>query len=85
MVIPVNLTSAAESDLAQKPLESAQSTVTVTVAGAEPEAHNEWTWVLALIALAFVMADVWYFTRAPRVRPIGAAPLAPKLPERSRG
>ncbi|MFO0589812.1 MAG: vWA domain-containing protein [Polyangiaceae bacterium] len=84
LVVPVNLTSAAESDLAVKPLEKAESSVTVTAAGAEPEAHNEWTWVLALLALGFVVLDVWYFTRAPRVR-APSAPLAPKLPERSRG
>lgn len=85
LVVPVNLTSAAESDLTPKPLQSAGSQVTVTEAGAEPEAHNEWTWVLALLALGFIVLDVWYFTRAPRVRPPGALPLAPKLPERPRG
>ena len=85
LVVPVNLTSAAESDLSPKAIEKIDSTVQVTAAGSEPEAHNEWTWVLALLALGFVVFDVWYFTRAPRVRPIGAIPLAPKLPERSRG
>ncbi len=85
LVVPVNLTSAAESDLTVKPLEKVASTVTVTAAGSEPEAHNEWTWVLALLALVFVVVDVWYFTRVPRARPPGALPLAPKLPERSRG
>lgn len=85
LVVPVNLTSAAESDLTPKAIEKIDSTVQVTAAGSEPEAHNEWTWVLALVALAFVVLDVWYFTRAPRVRPIGAIPLSPKLPERSRG
>ncbi len=85
LVVPVNLTSAAESDLTPKPLQSAGGEVTVTAAGAEPESHNEWTWVLALVALAFIVIDVWYFTRAPRVRPLDALPLAPKLPERTRG
>ncbi len=85
LVVPVNLTSAAESDLTLKPLEKTEATITVTAAGSEPEAHNEWTWVLALIALGFVVIDVWYFTRVPRVRPPGALPLAPKLPERTRG
>ncbi len=83
LIVPVNLTSAAESDLTVKPIEKTEGGVTVTAAGAEPEAHNEWTWVLALIALGFVVLDVWYFTRAPRSR--AAGPLAPKLPERSRG
>ena len=85
LVVPVNLTSAAESDLSQKPLETPGNPITVTAAGAEPETHNEWTWVLALVALAFVVFDVWYFTRVPRARPMSALPLAPKLPERSRG
>ena len=84
-VVFVNFMSVAESDLTLKPLEKTESTVTVTAAGSEPEAHNEWTWVLALIALGFVVIDVWYFTRAPRVRPLDALPLAPKLPERTRG
>ncbi len=85
LVVPVNLTSAAESDLASKPLEKSGSQITVTAASAEPQAHNEWTWVLALMALAFVVVDVWYLTRAPRTISLGALPLAPKLPERSRG
>jgi NADH-quinone oxidoreductase subunit A len=38
-----------------------------------------------LVAMAFIVLDVWYFTRAPRVRPIDALPLAPRLPERPRG
>jgi hypothetical protein len=85
MVVPVNLTSAAESDLTTKLLEKSGNAITVTAAGSEPEAHNEWTWVLALLALAFVVIDVWYFTRAPRVKPLGALPVAPRLPERPRG
>lgn len=85
LVVPVNLTSLAESDLTSKPLATAGSEVTVTSAGAEPEGHSEWAWVLALVALAFIVLDVWYFTRAPRVRPLDALPLAPRLPERPRG
>lgn len=85
LVVPVNLTSAAESDLTAKPALEAGGEVKVTAAGSEPDAHNEWTWVLALAALGFIVFDVWYFTRAPRVRPIGALPLAPRLPERPRG
>ena len=53
--------------------------------GAEPDAHNEWTWVLALIALGFILFDVWYLTREPRVRapaPAGGEPRAPRPPPR---
>ncbi len=90
LVVPVNLTSAAESDLTSKPLEKPESKIAVTAAGAEPEAHNEWTWVLALIALGFIVFDVWYFTRAPRMAGLGGLPggkagLAPVAPERPRG
>ena len=93
LVVPVNLTSAAESDLTARPLEKPGTQIAVTAAGAEPEAHNEWTWVLALVALAFVVLDVWYFTRVPRLRPLassgGGAPgkpgYAPVIPERPRG
>jgi hypothetical protein len=84
MLVPVNLTSAAESDLTTKLLDKSSSAIAVTAAGSEPEAHNEWTWVLALLALAFVVVDVWYFTRVPRLRPLGGLPAAPRLPERPR-
>lgn len=82
VVVPVNLTSAAESDLTPRPLEVGGE-VAVTAAGKEPEGHTEWSWVLALCAFAFVMVDVWYFTRAPRVRsPVGGPAAAPRMPER---
>ncbi|AKT37483.1 uncharacterized protein CMC5_016240 [Chondromyces crocatus] len=68
VVIPVNLTSAAESDLTPRPLET-KGDVAVAPAGALPEGHKEWSWVLALLALGFVVFDVWYFTRSPRRRP----------------
>jgi hypothetical protein len=67
-LVPANLTSVAESDLTPKPIGAAGSKVTVLEAGAEPDAHNEWTWVLALIALALIVFDVWYLTRTPRIR-----------------
>lgn len=86
-LVPANLTSAPESDLTARPIETAGSKVSVLEAGAEPDAHNEWTWVLALAALAFIVVDVWYLTRSPRGRGadmIGAAAAkgAPKPPPR---
>lgn len=84
-IVPANLTSAAESDLTPKPLEAQGEGIKVASAGAEPDAHNEWTWVLALIALAFIVFDVWYLTREPRVRspvPAGGEPKVPRPPPR---
>ena len=83
-LVPANLTSAAESDLTVRPLAVDASRVTVS-AVVQPDAHHEWTWVLALAALAFVVLDVWYLTRDPRAASPVAAPAArPRLPERKR-
>jgi hypothetical protein len=68
IVVPSNLTSAAESDLSSKPL-ATDPAATVVAAGEDPEAHSDWSWVLALVAFLFVLFDVWYFTRDPR-RPL---------------
>ncbi|UQA60116.1 vWA domain-containing protein [Polyangium aurulentum] len=80
LVAPANLTSPAESDLSSvmPPVPAGDDKLKITAAGAEPDAHNEWGWVLALGALALVIADVWYLTRKPRVS--SAAPGAPKRP-----
>jgi von Willebrand factor type A domain/Aerotolerance regulator N-terminal len=81
-LVPANLTSVAESDLTPKPIETEGSTITVTSAAGQPDAHTEWTWLLALIGLGLVVFDVWYFTRDPRARsPVGAPP-RPRMPER---
>ena len=82
-LVPANLTSPAESDLTPRPLTVAASEVTVTNA-TQPDAHNEWTWVLALIALGLVVFDVWWLTREPRGRSPVASPAAPRprMPER---
>lgn len=83
IVVPVNLVSPAESDLTPRPLETGGE-VAVSAAGAEPEGHTEWTWVLALVALAFILFDVWYFTRAPRVRsPVAGPAPSPRAPPRA--
>ena len=82
-LVPANLTSAAESDVTPRPLAVDASRVTVSTA-VQPDAHNEWTWVLALAALALVVFDVWYLTRPPRAAsPVAAPPVRrPRLPER---
>ncbi|WP_438026947.1 VWA domain-containing protein [Sorangium sp. So ce233] len=66
VLVPANLTSVAESDLTPKPLVTeGGGEVAVSSASSEQDAHTEWTWLLALAALAFVVFDVWYFTRVP--------------------
>lgn len=74
-LVPVNLTSAAESDLTPRPLAVDAARVTVSAA-APPDAHDEWAWALALLALALVVLDVWYLTRGPRDAAITRAALA---------
>ncbi|WP_437279493.1 VWA domain-containing protein [Sorangium sp. So ce375] len=67
VVVPANLTSVAESDLTPRPLlAEGGGEVAVSSAAGQPDAHVEWTWLLALAALGFVVFDVWYFTRVPR-------------------
>lgn len=85
LVVAANLTSAAESDLSPKVLPADGDQIKVTSAGEEPDAHNEWTWVLALAALAFVVFDVWYFTRDPRANLRSMTPAQPRMPERKVG
>jgi hypothetical protein len=85
LVAPANLTSLAESDLGSVMAPASgvgEEKVKVTAAGAEPDAHNEWTWVLALGALGFVLFDVWFLTRKPRLAAEPAAPKRPPTPER---
>ena len=84
MVVPANLTSVAESDLTPRPIATGGQKVAVTAAGAQPDAHNDWAWVLALVALGFIVLDVWYLTRVPRIaRPAPAAfDPRPRMPER---
>ena len=76
MWIPVNLTSAAESDLGAEPVDAPPLDVKAEAATEVP-AHRDWSWVLALVALAFVMFDVWYFTRRPRRLSVNERPRAP--------
>lgn len=73
MIVPANLTSVAESDLTPRPLATDGGKVTVSGAGSQPDAHSEWTWLLALAALAFIVVDVWVLTRVTRA-PGGTSP-----------
>ncbi len=69
--IPVNLVSAAESDLSSELVNAAGPDGAVTARSQELEAHHDWSWVLALAALAFIAFDVWYFTRRRRRLSLG--------------
>ena len=79
-LLPVNLTSDAESDLRPRPLAIDKDGATVAPAAKLAAAHTDWTYLVALFALAFLVADVAYLTRRPRRRT--ASPPAPRLPER---
>lgn len=65
VIVPVNLTSAGESDLS-KGIDTAASKVTVREAATAVLAHHEHAWLFALAALAFALFDVWLYTRKPR-------------------
>ena len=82
VVFAVNLASERESDVAEKPLDVGASGATVTSADRVADAHTEWSWLLAVLALLLVIADVWYITRKPKLRS-PTIPLRPKRPERS--
>lgn len=81
LVVPVNLVSAAESDLRTQPEDAKDPAVQVSATGSVVASHREWNWLLALLALVLVVFDVWYLTRRPRKVRIEAA-AKPRLPER---
>ena len=66
--IPVNLASLAESDLTREPVDTLGPDIKITQASETIEAHHEWGWILALVALAFIVFDVWYLTRGRRTK-----------------
>jgi hypothetical protein len=79
--VPVNLASADESDLLREPDARGQADTTVTTATEVLEEQEDWSWLLALAALAFVVIDVWYLTRKPRRATLASA--RPQAPERA--
>jgi hypothetical protein len=72
-LIAANLTSARESDVRARPVPIAGApTSTTTNAAHVLDAHSEWViWLALLAALAFT-ADVYWTTRQPRGRRVGA-------------
>lgn len=78
----VNLTSEHESDLTDRPIDIGhEPATTVTRADQLADAHVEWTWLAAAVALFMVIADVWILTRRPRVL-APREPPRPRIPER---
>ncbi len=83
VLVPANLTSTAESDLTPRAIATTHGVSLLAAADAKPEAHTEWSWLLALFALALVVADVAYVTRSPRKGRV-ATPARPRVPDRAR-
>ncbi len=82
VLVAANLVSAAESDIRERTIEQGNAKVSVSAASDVADAFTDWAWLLALLALAFVVADAIWLTRKPWVRaPAVVEP--PKRPERA--
>jgi hypothetical protein len=64
VVVPVNLTHAAESDVRAKELTTGGRAV--AEARAPSPIHREFSSLLAILGALFVLSDIWVLTRAPR-------------------
>jgi hypothetical protein len=76
-LVPVNLTSALESDLRERELLMPRDRpLPVRKATDLSDAVSEWSWLLAALALVFAVADVFWVTRGLRrpAVPLGAPP-----------
>ncbi|HTJ81790.1 MAG TPA: VWA domain-containing protein [Polyangiaceae bacterium] len=82
IVVPVNLTSSAESDLSKRTELPTSPTVTVRAPGELPEQYRDYAWIAALVALALFVVELFWFTRKPRTTTLGAS--TPRAPERRR-
>jgi hypothetical protein len=78
LLIPVSLTSERESDVRPRPLEISKQGATVGNAAQLADAHTDWSFALAALALLFVVLDVAWLTRKPSAR----APAVALRPER---
>jgi len=82
LLVPANLTSESESNVSPRELATPGSPVRVAKAAEVADAHNDWSWLLAALALILIAADAWWLTRRPRIAAPNTAP--PRLPERPR-
>jgi hypothetical protein len=80
LLVAANLTSEAESDIRAKDLATGGAPVKVSSAAEVADAHTEWGWLLAGLALLFIAFDAWWLTKKPRLATLGVA--KPRLPDR---
>lgn len=76
LLVPVNLTSEHESDLRPKQLDLGRQGASVASAAQLADAHTDWSFLVASLALLFLVADVYWLTRKPAAR--AAVPLRPE-------
>ena len=82
VLVPANLTSAAESDLSARELQISGA-ASAQKPGDLQDAHTTWTWLLAALALLLVAADAWWLTRKPKPRKVTRGdPVRPLRPQR---
>ena len=70
ILVPVNLTSERESDLRPRPMDLARQGATVSSAAQLADAHTDWSYLVAALALLFLVLDVFWLTRKPAPRPV---------------
>jgi hypothetical protein len=75
-LIPVNLTSAAESDLTARALTQAGSLHSTS--SKVPDAVSSWAWLLAALSLLLLTADIYFLTREPRPAASVTSPIRPE-------
>ena len=81
-LVPVNLTSSAESNLAEHPLELPRGrAVRMKKASEVGDAVTDWSWLFAMVALVAFILDIFWITRAPKRVPLPKG--APPSPLRS--
>ena len=76
-LVPVNLTSALESDLGARELDLPQGRPVRTRKPSETsDAVTDWSWVFGAVALLAFVLDLFWLTRSPRrlALPVGAPP-----------
>ena len=83
VVVPVNLASEAESDLRTVVSAPAGGPVTVRAASDKPDAHRGWGWIAAIGMLVFIVLDVLWATRKPKVAVVQAVPRSPDRARRA--
>lgn len=80
LLVAANLTSEAESDARARDLVRSGRPVRAASAAEMADAHTEWGWLLAALALLLIAADAWWLTRRPRSAQLGSQ--KPRMPER---